>query len=226
MRILWLQFFFILDKNDDDGVDWAGIYCGGRGREESGKWEVGREREREAYTYRSTRPCPTRYPRPSKRQKTASRVSSLSMWDVVVFAAPVAIEVVVVAGAGALLSIVAAAAAVLVLDAAGVRSCCCCCPCCCCWCVALLDAGAAAAAADVVDAEALLRILLLRNSSMRACSRAWSWSVMRWASGTSSMRRKSRQETFSLGLMMSSSGKPEGFGCLDMVGGSGGGCGG
>lgn len=40
------------------------------------------------------------------------------------------------------------------------------------------------------------------------------------------MRRKSRQETFSLGLMMSSSGKPEGFGCLDMVGGSGGGCGG
>lgn len=180
------------------------------------------EREREAYTYRSTRPCPTRYPRPSKRQKTASRVSSLSMWDVVVFAAPVAIEVVVVV-AGALLSIVAAAAGVVV-DAAGVRSCCCCCPCC--WCVALLDAGAAAAAAGVVDAEALLRILLLRNSSMRACSRAWSWSVMRWASGTSSMRRKSRQETFSLGLMMSSSGKPEGFGCLDMVGGSGGGCGG
>lgn len=179
------------------------------------------EREREAYTYRSTRPCPTRYPRPSKRQKTASRVSSLSMWDVVVFAAPVAIEVVVVAGAGALLSITAAAG--VVVDAAGVRSCCCC-PCC--WCVALLDAGAAAAAAGVVDAEALLRILLLRNSSMRACSRAWSWSVMRWASGTSSMRRKSRHETFSLGLMMSSSGKPEGFGCLDMVGGSGGGCGG
>lgn len=146
------------------------------------------------------------------------------MWDVVVFAAPVAIEVVVVVVAGALFSIAAAAAAVLVLGAAGVRSCCCCCPCC--WCVALPDAGAAAAAAGVVDAEALLRILLLRNSSMRACSRAWSWSVMRWASGTSSMRRKSRQETFSLGLMMSSSGKPEGFGCLDMVGGSGGGCGG
>lgn len=144
------------------------------------------------------------------------------MWDVVVFAAPVAIEVVVVV-AGALLSIVAAAAGVVV-DAAGVRSCCCCCPCC--WCVALLDAGAAAAAAGVVDAEALLRILLLRNSSMRACSRAWSWSVMRWASGTSSMRRKSRQETFSLGLMMSSSGKPEGFDCLDMVDGRGGGCGG
>lgn len=147
------------------------------------------------------------------------------MWDVVVFAAPVAIEAVVVVVAGALLSIVAAAG--VVVDAAGVRSCCCCpCPCCCCGCVALLDAGAAAAAAGVVDAEALLRILLLRNSSMRACSRAWSWSVMRWASGTSSMRRKSRQETFSLGLMMSSSGKPEGFGCLDMVGGSGGGCGG
>lgn len=144
------------------------------------------------------------------------------MWDVVVFAAPVAIEVVVVV-AGALLSIVAAAAGVVV-DAAGVRRCCCCC--CCCGCVAPLDAGAAAAAAGVVDAEALLRILLLRNSSMRACSRAWSWSVMRWASGTSSMRRKSRHETFSLGLMMSSSGKPEGFGCLDMVGGSGGGCGG
>lgn len=144
------------------------------------------------------------------------------MWDVVVFAAPVAMEVVVVVVAGALLSIEAAAG--VVVDAAGVRSCCCC-PCC--WCVALLDAGAAAAAAaGVVDAEALLRILLLRNSSMRACSRAWSWSVMRWASGTSSMRRKSRQETFSLGLMMSSSGKPEGFGCLDMVGGSGGGCGG
>lgn len=142
------------------------------------------------------------------------------MWDVVVFAAPVAIDVVVVVAAGALLSIVAAAAAVLVVDAAGARSCCC-------GCVALLDAGAAAAAAaGVVDAEALLRILLLRNSSMRACSRAWSWSVMRWASGTSSMRRKSRHETFSLGLMMSSSGKPEGFGCLDMVGGSGGGCGG
>lgn len=192
----------------------------GRGKREEGG------REREAYTYRSTRPCPTRYPRPSKRQKTASRVSSLSMWDVVVFAAPVAIEVVVVVAGGALLSIVAAAAGVVV-DAAGVRSCCCCCPCCCCCgCVALLDAGAAAAAAGVVDAEALLRILLLRNSSMRACSRAWSWSVMRWASGTSSMRRKSRQETFSLGLMMSSSGKPEGFGCLDMVGGGGGGCGG
>lgn len=189
----------------------------GEGERERKVGREGGEREREAYTYRSTRPCPTRYPRPSKRQKTASRVSSLSMWDVVVFAAPVAIEVVVVAGA--LLSIVAAAVAVLVLGAAGVRSCCC-------WCVALLDAGAAAAAAGVVDAEALLRILLLRNSSMRACSRAWSWSVMRWASGTSSMRRKSRQETFSLGLMMSSSGKPEGFGCLDMVGGSGGGCGG
>lgn len=159
-------FRFGIGKKDERGE-------GGRGR----KVGRGKEREREAYTYRSTRPCPTRYPRPSKRQKTASRVSSLSMWDVVVFAAPVAIEVVVVVVAGALLSIVAAAAAaVLVLGAAGVRSCCC--PCCC-WCVALLDAGAAAPAAGVVDAEALLRILLLRNSSMRACSRAWSWSVMR-----------------------------------------------
>lgn len=43
------------------------------------------------------------------------------------------------------------------------------------------------------------KIWLREYSARRAWSRACSWSVMRWASGTSSIRRKSRHEDATVG---------------------------
>lgn len=49
--------------------------------------------------------------------------------------------------------------------------------------------------------EGLEKIWLRLKSAMRAWSRACSWSVIRCASGTSSMRRKSRQEAARAGSL-------------------------
>nr|POE56626.1 hypothetical protein CFP56_33598 [Quercus suber] len=155
-----------------------------------------KETEGSGTTYRSTSPCPTRYPSPSSRKTMPSLVSSLTAGKPkLVITVPASSVSPATLGTVESRTDVDTAADSLGAPLWRRGSCA----------VVVVVAAAEAGLTTLGDGVGLWKIRLRLYSSKRTFSWARSWSVRRCASGTSSMSKKSRAEAANFGLMMSSS---------------------